>query len=196
MNHIEPSADVAIDAMIGTGTNIWHLAQVRENAVVGSECNVGRGAYIGPGVRLGDRCKIQNYALVYEPAVLADGVFIGPAVILTNDLFPRAINPDGTLKVGSDWEMVGVNIGTGAAIGAGATCIAPLSIGKWSIVAAGSVVTKNVPDYAMVAGVPARQIGWAGEAGHPLRQEEDWWVCPRTERKYLLHNEVLRPVAP
>ena len=98
MTHVEQSADVAFTALLGAGTKIWHLAQVREDAVLGEDCNIGRGAYIGPGVRLGKCCKVQNYALVYEPAVLADGVFIGPAAVLTNDLFPRAINPDGTLN--------------------------------------------------------------------------------------------------
>ena len=104
---IAPSADVSEEAVLGEGTSIWHLAQVREHAVLGRDCIVGRGAYIGEGVVMGDSCKVQNYALVYEPARLADGVFIGPAVTLTNDHFPRAVNPDGTLKSAADWEPVG-----------------------------------------------------------------------------------------
>ncbi|EHM93256.1 hypothetical protein HMPREF0975_01993 [Actinomyces sp. oral taxon 849 str. F0330] len=122
---IAPSADVSQDAALGEGTSIWHLAQVREHAVLGRDCIVGRGAYIGEGVVMGDNCKVQNYALVYEPARLADGVFIGPAVTLTNDHFPRAVNPDGTLKSASDWEPVGVTIDEGASIGARAVCVAP-----------------------------------------------------------------------
>ena len=125
---IAPSADVSEQAVIGEGSSIWHLAQVRERAVLGAGCIVGRGAYIGEGARLGDNCKVQNYALVYEPARLGDGVFIGPAVVLTNDRFPRAVNPDGTLKSASDWEAVGVTIGTGAAIGARAVCVAPVRL--------------------------------------------------------------------
>lgn len=173
------SADVSEDATIGAGTSVWHLAQVREAAVIGENCIVGRGAYIGTGVILGDNCKVQNYALVYEPAVLADGVFIGPAVVLTNDTYPRAINADGSLKSAHDWEPVGVTIRTGASIGARATCVAPVTIGAWATVAAGAVVVKDVPDFALVAGVPARRIGWVGKAGIPLVEEEAGrWRCP------------------
>ena len=170
---IAPSADVSEQAVIGEGSSIWHLAQVREHAVLGAGCIVGRGAYIGEGARLGDNCKVQNYALVYEPARLGDGVFIGPAVVLTNDRFPRAVNPDGTLKSASDWEAVGVTIGTGAAIGARAVCVAPVSVGEWAMVAAGAVVTRDVPAHALVAGVPARRIGWVGRAGLPLEAVAD-----------------------
>lgn len=102
MPRIVDSADVSPDASIGEGSSVWHLAQVREGASLGRNCVVGRGAYVGTGVQVGDNCKIQNYALVYEPASLADGVFIGPAVVLTNDHFPRAINSDGTAKSASD----------------------------------------------------------------------------------------------
>ena len=103
---IVESADVSADAQIGDGTSVWHLAQVREGARLGENCVVGRGAYVGTGVRMGDNCKLQNYALVYEPAVLEDGVFVGPAVVFTNDHYPRAVTPDGALKRGDDWEAV------------------------------------------------------------------------------------------
>lgn len=129
MTRIEPSADVSPSATIGEDSSIWHLAQVREDAVLGEHCNIGRGAYIGPGVVLGKNCKVQNYALVYEPARLADGVFIGPAAVLTNDLYPRATTPDRTRKGKDDWQAVAVTIGEGASIGARAVCIAPVTIG-------------------------------------------------------------------
>src|SRR4051794_27480691 len=92
---IAESADVDPTATVGDGSSVWHLAQLRDHVSVGQQCIVGRGAYLGSGVRVGDRCKIQNHALVYEPAVLEDGVFVGPAVVFTNDTFPRAVNPDG-----------------------------------------------------------------------------------------------------
>ncbi|MFD5225003.1 DapH/DapD/GlmU-related protein [Microbacterium sp. NPDC058342] len=184
---IVDSADVSPDASIGAGSSIWHLAQVREGVRMGENCIVGRGAYIGTAVEMGDNCKVQNYALVYEPAKLADGVFIGPAVVLTNDTYPRAINADGSLKSAHDWEPVGVTIDRGAAIGARATCVAPVTIGAWATVAAGAVVVKDVPAYALMAGVPARRIGWVGESGVPLApgDEDAVWVCPTTGDRYI-----------
>ena len=190
---IVDSADVSPDARIGAGSSIWHLAQVREQAQLGENCIVGRGAYIGTGVVMGDNCKVQNYALVYEPAKLGDGVFIGPAVVLTNDTYPRAINEDGSQKSAHDWEPVGVTIQRGAAIGARSTCVAPVTIGEWATVAAGAVVVKDVPAYALVAGVPARRIGWVGESGVPLTagDAEGVWVCPTSGARYIETDEVL-----
>lgn len=182
---LAPTADVAAEARIGSGTTIWHLAQVREGASIGANCIIGRGAYVGPGVRVGDNCKIQNYALVYEPAVMADGAFVGPAAVFTNDHFPRAVNPDGSLKSAHDWTPVGVTVLEGASIGARAVCVAPVTIGRWALVAAGSTVIKDVPDFALVAGTPARRIGWVGRAGEPLRQTADGeWHCPATGTRY------------
>ncbi|MDK7733843.1 acyltransferase [Propionimicrobium lymphophilum] len=187
MVRIVDTADVSDEAQIGEGSSIWHLAQVREHAVLGENCVVGRGAYIGEGVRMGNNCKVQNYALVYEPAHIADGVFIGPAVVLTNDHFPRAVNPDGSLKSASDWEQVGVDIAEGAAIGARSVCVAPVKIGPWALVAAGSVVTKDVPAFALVAGVPAKRIGWVGKAGvklEPVEGKQGFFRCPTTGAEY------------
>lgn len=182
---IAGSADVDERAMIGVGTSVWHLAQVREEAVLGEGCVIGRGAYIGTGVRLGDHVKVQNYALIYEPAVVGDGAFIGPAAVFTNDHRPRAVNPDGSLKGAADWHAVGVTVGEGASIGARAVCVAPVAIGRWAMVGAGAVVTADVPDHALVVGVPARRVGWIGRAGERLEpQGGGRWRCPATGTLY------------
>ena len=179
------TADVSPEATLGEGSSIWHLAQVREGAVLVENCIVGRGAYIGTGVVMGRNCKVQNYALVYEPARLEDGVFVGPAAVFTNDHYPRSVAPDGSLKRGDDWEAVGVTCREGSSIGARAVCVAPVTIGQWALVAAGSVVIKDVPDFALVAGVPARRIGWVGRAGVPLQEGvEGTWICPQTGTTY------------
>ncbi|MCX7521054.1 acyltransferase [Microbacterium sp. STN6] len=182
---VHATAEVSPAANVAESANVWHYAQIRENAQLGENCIIGRGAYIGEGVHLGDNCKVQNYALLYEPAHLEDGVFIGPAVVLTNDQFPRAINADGSLKSASDWKPVGVTIRRGASIGARSVCIAPITIGRWALVGAGAVVVKDVPDFALVVGNPARRVGWVGVAGHPLTEESAGiWVCPVTSTRY------------
>lgn len=184
-SRIQPSADVDERAEIGDGVRIWHLVQVREYAQVGRGSVLGRGSYIGPGVIVGGNCKIQNYALVYEPAVLEDGVFVGPSAVLTNDLTPRAVTIDGTLKTDEDWTMVGVTVRTGASIGARATVVAPVTVGRWSMVAAGAVVTRDVPDHALVVGMPARQVGWVGRAGVRLVEiAHGTYSCPTTGESY------------
>lgn len=185
MSDQDAIADISAEASVGERTKVWHLSQIREHAVVGEDCIIGRGVYIGTGVHVGARSKIQNYALVYEPAVLGDGVFIGPAVVLTNDQYPRAVSPDGTLKSADDWTLVGVTVGEGASVGARAVCVAPVTIGRWSLVAAGAVVIRDVPDFALVVGSPARRIGWVGRAGVPLeRRDGNRWVCPSTGAEY------------
>ena len=187
---VHETADVSPEASVGDGSKIWHYAQVRENARLGDNVIIGRGAYVGTGVELGDNCKVQNYALVYEPARLGAGVFIGPAAVLTNDHFPRAINADGSIKSAHDWEAVGVDIAEGASIGAHATCVAPVHIGRWALVGSGAVVIRDVPDFAIVVGSPARRVGWAGKAGHPLESIGDsTWRCPVDGSLYLQTEE-------
>jgi UDP-2-acetamido-3-amino-2,3-dideoxy-glucuronate N-acetyltransferase len=190
------TADVDPRATVGSGTTVWHLAQIREDAQLGRDCIVGRGAYVGPGVMIGDNVKLQNYALIYEPAQLEDGVFIGPAVVLTNDTYPRSVDVTGKLKRPADWTADGVLVKEGAAIGARAVIVAGRVIGRWALVAAGAVVTRDVPDFALVAGVPARRIGWVGRAGEPLAESSAGvWECPRTGELYAERDGTLTPAA-
>lgn len=194
---VQESAQVHPSASIGDGTAVWELAQIRESAALGTDCVIGRGAYIGTGVRIGDNVKIQNYALVYEPATLADGVFVGPAAVFTNDHNPRAVAADGTLKRASDWEAVGVDVAEGASIGARAVCVAPVRIGRWAMVAAGAVVTRDVADFALVMGVPAKQAGWVGRTGARLEPDgEGRWRCPATGAIYLESDGALSETGP
>jgi acetyltransferase-like isoleucine patch superfamily enzyme len=154
---------------------------------------IGRGAFVDAGVVVGDHCKIQNEALIYAPAVLEDGVFVGPAVVLTNDRFPRAINPDGSAKSATDWTSAGVHVETGASLGASSTVIGGVRVGRWALVAAGSVVTRDVAAYALVAGAPARRIGWVGPAGHPLEFRDEAWWCPSTGARFIDRDGTLDP---
>jgi UDP-2-acetamido-3-amino-2,3-dideoxy-glucuronate N-acetyltransferase len=179
------TADIDERARIAESARIWHLAQVREHAVIGENCIIGRGAYIDAGVTVGDNCKIQNNALVYAPAVLEDGVFVGPAVVFTNDVFPRAINPDGSLKGASDWKSKGVTVRRGAAIGARSVVLGGVEVGEWSLIAAGSVVTKDVPAHALMVGTPAQQMGWVGFSGQVLEPDGDEFVDPADGSRYV-----------
>lgn len=182
---IYPTADVDQRAEVGHYSTVWHLAQIRENARLGAQCIIGRGAYIGPGVVIGDRVKLQNYALVYEPARLEDDVFIGPAAILTNDVHPRSTDITGKLKRPADWNALGVVVRRGASVGARVVILAGVVIGRWALVGAGAVVTRDVPDFALVAGVPARRVGWVGRAGSSLIADgAGRWRCPDAGELY------------
>jgi UDP-2-acetamido-3-amino-2,3-dideoxy-glucuronate N-acetyltransferase len=182
MNHekpsIHPTADVSPKAVIGPGTRIWHQAQVRERVRLGANCIVGKGVYIDFDVIIGDNVKIQNGASVYHGATIEDGVFLGPGVILTNDKLPRAINPDGSLKTDTDWEVSPILIRCGSAIGAGAVVLPGVTIGEFAMVGAGAIVTRDVPDHGLVYGTPARQHGYVCRCGRSLiKQENQQWKC-------------------
>jgi acetyltransferase-like isoleucine patch superfamily enzyme len=193
---VHHTADVDERAMLGPGTTVWHLAQIREHARLGSECIVGRGAYVGPGVIIGDHVKLQNYALVYEPARLEDSVSIGPATVLTNDLYPRSVDVTGKVKRPEDWNASGVVVREGASLGARVVVVAGCVIGRWALVAAGAVVTRDVPDYALVAGVPARRTGWVGRAGERLETAgTGLWRCPQTGEFYEEDGGILARMA-
>jgi acetyltransferase-like isoleucine patch superfamily enzyme len=165
---IHPTADVADSAEIGPGTSIWNHAQVREDARIGGRCSVGTGAYIDFGVELGDRCKLQNGVFVYHGYTLEAGVFLGPGAMLLNDLRPRAINPDGTLKGAEDWTVAQGRVRMGAAVGGGAVLLPGVTVGCWALVGAGAVVTRDVADHALVYGNPAREAGFVCFCGRRL----------------------------
>lgn len=182
--YVDDSAQVSDHSVLGDRVKVWGLARIREFAKIGAGSIVGQSVYVGPGVEIGSNCKIQNFALIYEPAKLGDGVFIGPGAILTNDVTPRAITPEGNLKTADDWDSVGVVVEEGASVGAGAVCVAPVTVGAWAMVAAGSVVTADVPRHAMVMGVPARQKGWVGKSGKTLLENGEFWVAPADNLLY------------
>jgi UDP-2-acetamido-3-amino-2,3-dideoxy-glucuronate N-acetyltransferase len=169
---IHPTADVSPSAVIGQGTNIWHQAQVREDAQLGRNCIVGKGAYIDTGVMIGDNVKIQNGAFIYHGVTIENGVFIGPRACFTNDMFPRAITPEGALKTDADWQVSTTLVRYGASIGAGAVVLPDLIIGRFALVGAGAVVTRSVPDHGLVVGNPARLIGFACCCGQRLSERE------------------------
>lgn len=163
-----PSADISPQAIIGDGTKIWHHCQVRERAVIGRNCILSKGVYVDLDVRIGDNVKVQNGVSIYHGVTLEDGVFCGPHCVFTNDLKPRAINPDGSLKAGDDWALSETLVRMGATIGAHATIICGVTIGRWAMIGAGAVVTRDVPDYGLVYGNPARLHGFVCPCGEKL----------------------------
>lgn len=167
---IHPTAEVSEEAAVGENSSIWHHAQVRAGARIGKNCILGKGVYIDADVVIGDNVKIQNYVSVYHGVTIEDGVFIGPHVCFTNDLRPRAINPDGSLKAPDDWVLTKTLVRSGAALGANSTIICGITIGQWAMVGAGSVVTRDVPDYGLVFGNPARLRGFVCACGSRLEK--------------------------
>ena len=180
---IHPTADVAASAIIGPGTSVWNQAQVRDGARIGSNCVLGKNAYVDAGVQIGDGVKIQNNVSVYHGVTIEDGVFVGPHVCFTNDKVPRAINRDGSPKTDADWVVSPTLVRRGAALGANSTILPGVSIGRWAMVGSGSVVTRDVADYELVVGNPARRIGSACPCGEALRDADDGSPfrgnCPR-----------------
>lgn len=160
---IHPSADVEDGAKVGPGTKIWHLAHIRSSATVGADCVIGRNVYIDANVSVGDRVKIQNNVSVYQGVTVEHEVFVGPCVVFTNDRQPRAQN--------AHWEITPTLIRRGASIGANATIVCGVVVGEQSMIAAGAVVTKDVPANQLVAGNPARPLGWVDKAGNVVSRE-------------------------
>jgi UDP-2-acetamido-3-amino-2,3-dideoxy-glucuronate N-acetyltransferase len=191
-NFISETAIVEDLVSIGGDAKIWHHAHIRSKVTLGANVIIGSNVYIGIGVSVGNNSKIQNNSLIYEPAQIDEGVFVGPGVIFTNDHYPRALNPNETQKGSLDWNKAGVVVRHGASIGAGAICVGPVEIGKWAMIGAGAVVVKDVPNFALVVGVPARQIGWVGKDGaRLLEQSSTTFKCPISEKLYYLEGSNL-----
>jgi UDP-2-acetamido-3-amino-2,3-dideoxy-glucuronate N-acetyltransferase len=178
---IHVSSFVDDGAVVGRGTKIWHFSHILSRTVIGENCSIGQNVMIGPNVRIGNDCKIQNNVSIYDGVELDDAVFCGPSCVFTNVNNPRA-------NVSRKDEFRRTPIGEGASIGANATIVCGHSLGMFSFVGAGAVVTRDVPNFALVAGNPARRIGWMSRAGERLKDD---LVCPRTQKQYVLQGGVL-----
>lgn len=203
---VHATADLESDVTVGPRTSIWHRAAIRTGARIGADCIVGRDAFIDAGVVLGDRVKVQNAALVYHGVTVEDAVFIGPNAILTNDRYPRAVTADGALAHAADWDVSPIVLRHGCSIGAGAIVVAGVDVGRFATVGAGAVVTRTVADHALVAGNPARRLGWvcacgarladpdAGSPAPPVPDPAHDLHCPACGRhyRYLPDEDGLR----
>lgn len=185
---IHPTAVVDPGAQLGEGTRVWHFAHVMPKAVIGARCSLGQNVFVANNVTIGDDVKIQNNVSVYEGVVLEDFVFCGPSMVFTNVRTPRSAFPRNTAD-----DYAATRVQRGASIGANATVVAGVTIGPWALIGAGAVVTKDVPAFAVMVGVPARRAGWACACGVPLTEASDMWrctECPRTYRQETLDRLV------
>jgi UDP-2-acetamido-3-amino-2,3-dideoxy-glucuronate N-acetyltransferase len=170
---------------IGEGTKIWHFSHIMPNCTIGLSCNIGQNVVISPEVILGNNVKVQNNVSIYTGVICEDDVFLGPSMVFTNVMNPRSavIRRDSYLKT---------IVKKGASIGANATIVCGHDIGRYAFIGAGAVVTKHVPDYALVVGNPARQIGWMSEFGHRLNFDENGVAeCPESGDKYTLNENIV-----
>lgn len=186
------SAEVQEGAKIGAGTKIWHNSQVLKNAKIGENCTIGHNCFVGSGAELGKGVKIECNTDVWEKVVLEDYVFVGPSAVFTNDPNPRAKYPKSKFPEYGKWKETIVK--EGASIGANATIVCGNTIGKWAFVGAGSVVTKNIPDHALVVGVPAKIIGWVCECGNKLKFDDKKSVCNICNREYEKSGEKVKQI--
>ena len=177
-----PTAVIDEGTMIGNGTRIWHFCHIMPDSVIGENCNIGQNVVISPGVVLGRNVKVQNNVSIYTGVICEDDVFLGPSMVFTNVINPRS-------AVNRKDQYMKTIVKRGASIGANATIICGNDIGAFAFIGAGAVVTKAVPDYALVVGNPARQTGWMSEYGHQLKfDKEGYAICEESRQKYFLNN--------
>ncbi len=176
---VHPTAVVDEGAQIGAGTRIWHFSHIMPTARIGEGCNLGQNVFVDNNTVIGNRVKIQNNVSVYNGVILEDYVFCGPSMVFTNVINPRS-------EIERKHEFKPTLVRRGATIGANATIVCGVTIGRYALIGAGAVVTSDVPDYALVIGVPARQVGWVSRHGHRLSEQDDQgnWVCPQSGWRY------------
>ena len=191
MNYFKhESAYVDDNCIIGEGTKIWHFSHIQSGTKIGKKCVFGQNVNVGSNVSIGDFCKVQNNVSIYEGVTLEDYVFCGPSMVFTNILDPKCKYP----QVGAQF-YVKTLVKEGASIGANATIVCGITLGKHCLIGAGSVVTKDVPDYALVVGVPGKILGWVSEAGKRLNFDKDGMAyCEKSQKKYQLKNGLVTEV--
>lgn len=179
--YVHPSSVIDQGSQIGKGTKIWHFSHIMSGAIIGENCNIGQNVVVSPDVVLGNNVKVQNNVSIYTGVICKDDVFLGPSCVFTNVINPRSavIRRDSYLKT---------IVGQGASIGANATIVCGNDIGDYAFIGAGAVVTKFIPDYALVVGNPARQIGWISQYGHRLEFKDGIAICPESNQEYKLEN--------
>lgn len=179
---VHPTAVIDEGCEIGEGTKIWHFTHIMSNCKIGKNCNLGQNVVVSPEVVLGNNVKVQNNVSIYTGVICEDDVFLGPSMVFTNVTNPRsAVNRRG--------QYAKTIVKVGASIGANATIVCGNDIGKFAFIGAGAVVTKNVPDYALVIGNPARQTGWMSEYGHKLQFDSNGIaICQESQEKYKLET--------
>jgi UDP-2-acetamido-3-amino-2,3-dideoxy-glucuronate N-acetyltransferase len=183
-----PTAIIDNDCSIGDGTKIWHFCHIMSNCIIGEACNIGQNVVISPGVILGKNVKVQNNVSIYTGVICDDDVFLGPSMVFTNVINPRS-------AISRKDQYAKTHVGKGASIGANATIVCGHDIGNYSFIGAGSVVTKNVPDFALVVGNPAKRIGWVSEYGIRLEfNEEGFAVCAESGQRYKKEFEVVKRI--
>lgn len=178
------TAVIDAGALIGSGTKVWHFAHVSAGATVGENCSIGQNVFIANGVRVGNGVKIQNNVSLYEGVILEDYVFCGPSMVFTNVKTPRSAFPRNTSA-----DYMPTRVKYGASIGANATVVCGVNLGEWCFIAAGAVVTKDVPAYALMVGVPARRVAWVCQCGETLPDSN---ICPACDRQYNTVNDLLK----